>query len=134
MISISISGAIMEMCPEDLQMRIGCTRYEYLVIQSATWGRTKERVCGDYSPPSVIPCLSDHTLPALQQRCFNQSTCVLSYDAAYQLFKGDPCPGYRSSLVVDYVCAKCKFFISAMNMSTLAKKWKTLKKKPTAKH
>ncbi len=95
------------MCPEDLQMRLNCGPHEYLVIQSATWGRTKEWVCGNYSPNT--PCVSDHTLPALAQRCFNQSTCVLSYDAAYQLFKGDPCPGYRSALVVDYVCAKCKF-------------------------
>ena len=98
---------------ENENMNLNCG-LEKIKIESAIFGRSSERICGnptlpDCAAPSctVTNCYSDVT-SQIKTQCGGEHSCgflVSTTDAASPLISlTDPCPGTMKYLTVYYIC------------------------------
>ncbi|XP_062454353.1 protein eva-1 homolog C isoform X5 [Rhea pennata] len=100
---------------ENQELKLHCQESKFLIIYSATFGRSahEENICStemERIPP--FDCLSYTALKVLSKRCYGKQRCKIIVTS--QDF-GSPClPGVKKYLNVSYACVP-KFILTAVD-------------------
>ncbi|XP_043554589.1 adhesion G protein-coupled receptor L2 isoform X14 [Chiloscyllium plagiosum] len=95
-----------ELSCEGYAIDLRCPGSDVIVIESANYGRTDNRICdADFFQMENVQCYLPDAFKIMTQRCNNRTQCVVVTGS--DVFP-DPCPGTYKYLEVQYECVPYK--------------------------